>query len=210
VATYSYDFTGRRVSKTVYGSPNVTTKYYYDGDQVIAELKGLSYSMNKKNKRKWRRLIVVASIILAGISLIGLFFLPDGKMGSKVTSNTSISWLLIGVIHSVLVLFLLIYFIVGVSQDKGLKSCLTIKMVLVISIVILWLLLVESNVRSGYLRTRNIKIPKSILPKEGLPVEMPIKNSHGRYNYSGTVKRLWGSKLRIPSSQFPHTAYFNI
>ncbi|MBW2149676.1 MAG: hypothetical protein JRI22_22005 [Deltaproteobacteria bacterium] len=40
VASYSYDYSGRRVSKTVYGSPDVTTKYCYDGDQVIAEYDG--------------------------------------------------------------------------------------------------------------------------------------------------------------------------
>jgi hypothetical protein len=34
VASYRYDFAGRRISKTVGG---VTTKYVYDGDQVIAE-----------------------------------------------------------------------------------------------------------------------------------------------------------------------------
>ena len=37
VATYKYDFAGRRVSKTVDGN---TTKYCYDGDQVIAEYDG--------------------------------------------------------------------------------------------------------------------------------------------------------------------------
>jgi YD repeat-containing protein len=40
VASYSYDYLGRRMSKTVYGSPDVTTKYCYDGDQVIAEYDG--------------------------------------------------------------------------------------------------------------------------------------------------------------------------
>ncbi len=40
VASYTYDFTGRRVSRTVYGSPDVTTEYCYDGDQVIAEYEG--------------------------------------------------------------------------------------------------------------------------------------------------------------------------
>ncbi|RKY29471.1 MAG: hypothetical protein DRP74_08765 [Candidatus Omnitrophota bacterium] len=40
MAAYSYDFAGRRVSKTVSGSPNVTTKYCYDGEQVIAEYAG--------------------------------------------------------------------------------------------------------------------------------------------------------------------------
>lgn len=40
VASYSYDYLGRRISKTVYGSPDVTTKYCYDGDQVIAEYDG--------------------------------------------------------------------------------------------------------------------------------------------------------------------------
>jgi RHS repeat-associated protein len=34
VATYAYDFAGRRVSKTTGG---VTTRYVYDGDQIIAE-----------------------------------------------------------------------------------------------------------------------------------------------------------------------------
>jgi RHS repeat-associated protein len=34
VATYTYDYQGRRISKTVSGT---TTKYCYDGDQVIAE-----------------------------------------------------------------------------------------------------------------------------------------------------------------------------
>jgi len=37
VASFSYDYLGRRISKTVYGSPDVTTNYCYDGDQVIAE-----------------------------------------------------------------------------------------------------------------------------------------------------------------------------
>jgi len=37
VASYSYDYQGRRVSKTVYGPPDMTTKYCYDGDEVIAE-----------------------------------------------------------------------------------------------------------------------------------------------------------------------------
>ncbi|MCK4886133.1 MAG: hypothetical protein KAS96_02030 [Planctomycetes bacterium] len=37
VASYKYDYMGRRIEKTVYGPPNVTTKYCYDGQQVIAE-----------------------------------------------------------------------------------------------------------------------------------------------------------------------------
>ena len=37
IATYSYDYLGRRVSKTVSGT---TTEYCYDGDQVIAEYTG--------------------------------------------------------------------------------------------------------------------------------------------------------------------------
>ena len=40
VASYGYDYEGRRISKTVYGSPNVTTKYCYDGEQIIAEYNG--------------------------------------------------------------------------------------------------------------------------------------------------------------------------
>jgi RHS repeat-associated protein len=34
VGTYTYDFAGRRITKT---AGSTTTKYYYDGDQVIAE-----------------------------------------------------------------------------------------------------------------------------------------------------------------------------
>ncbi len=47
VASYSYDYMGRRVSKTVYGSPDVTTKYCYDGDQVIAEYDGSDNLLRK-------------------------------------------------------------------------------------------------------------------------------------------------------------------
>ena len=42
VASYAYDYKGRRMLKTVYGSPDVTTTYCYDGDQVIAEFNGSS------------------------------------------------------------------------------------------------------------------------------------------------------------------------
>jgi RHS repeat-associated protein len=37
VASYEYDYQGRRVKKIVDGTPDVITKYCYDGDQVIAE-----------------------------------------------------------------------------------------------------------------------------------------------------------------------------
>ena len=40
IASYVYDHQGRRVERTVYGTPDVTTKYAYDGDRVIAEYDG--------------------------------------------------------------------------------------------------------------------------------------------------------------------------
>jgi RHS repeat-associated protein len=40
IASYEYDCQDRRVKKTVYGSPDVITKYCYDGEQVIAEYDG--------------------------------------------------------------------------------------------------------------------------------------------------------------------------
>ena len=40
VASYAYDYLGRRISKTIYGSPNVVTKYAYDGDRILAEYDG--------------------------------------------------------------------------------------------------------------------------------------------------------------------------
>ena len=47
VASYSYDYLGRRILKTVYGSPDVTTKYCYDGSQVIAEYDGSDNLLRK-------------------------------------------------------------------------------------------------------------------------------------------------------------------
>jgi RHS repeat-associated protein len=40
VASYAYDYLGRRISRTIYGSPNVTIRYAYDGAQIIAEYDG--------------------------------------------------------------------------------------------------------------------------------------------------------------------------
>ncbi len=37
MASYAYDYLGRRISRTVYGSPDVTLKYAYDGQRIIAE-----------------------------------------------------------------------------------------------------------------------------------------------------------------------------
>ena len=44
--TYFFD-AGRGISKTVYGSPDVTTKYCYDGGQVIAEYDGSDNLLRK-------------------------------------------------------------------------------------------------------------------------------------------------------------------
>ena len=53
VASYTYDFAGRRVKKIVYGSPDVITKYCYDGDQVIAEYDYNSVSEDYELARKF-------------------------------------------------------------------------------------------------------------------------------------------------------------
>ena len=47
VASYKYVYQGRRVKKTVYGSPDVITKYCYDGAQVIAEYDGSNTLLRK-------------------------------------------------------------------------------------------------------------------------------------------------------------------
>ena len=47
VASYYYDYRGRRIKKVVYSSPNVTTKYAYDGDQVTAEYDGSDNILRK-------------------------------------------------------------------------------------------------------------------------------------------------------------------
>jgi RHS repeat-associated protein len=48
VASYKYDWLGRRVRKIVYGSPDEVTSYCYDGDQAIAE-----YDENGTLQRKF-------------------------------------------------------------------------------------------------------------------------------------------------------------
>jgi RHS repeat-associated protein len=47
VTSYEYDYQGRRLKKTVYGSPDVVTKFCYDGDQVIAEYDGSDALLRK-------------------------------------------------------------------------------------------------------------------------------------------------------------------
>jgi len=47
IASYKYDFSGRRVKKIVEGSPDVTTKYAYDGDRIIAEYDGSNNLLRK-------------------------------------------------------------------------------------------------------------------------------------------------------------------
>jgi RHS repeat-associated protein len=46
VVSCKYDYLGRRVKKIVHGNPNATTKYCYDGDQVIQE-----YGSSDNHKR---------------------------------------------------------------------------------------------------------------------------------------------------------------
>jgi RHS repeat-associated protein len=47
VASYAYDYLGRRISRTIYGSPNVTIQYAYDGDRIIAEYDGSGTLLRK-------------------------------------------------------------------------------------------------------------------------------------------------------------------
>jgi RHS repeat-associated protein len=47
VASYAYDYLGRRISRTIYGAPNVTIKYAYDGDRIIAEYDGSGTLLRK-------------------------------------------------------------------------------------------------------------------------------------------------------------------
>jgi len=50
VAHYEYDYLGRRILKTVYGVAATTTRYCYDGDQVIAEYDDSGGSMQLVRK----------------------------------------------------------------------------------------------------------------------------------------------------------------
>lgn len=44
---YAYDYLGRRISRTIYGSPDVTIRYAYDGDRIIAEYDGNDVLLRK-------------------------------------------------------------------------------------------------------------------------------------------------------------------
>jgi RHS repeat-associated protein len=45
--TAGQDYLGRRVSRTIYGAPNITIKYAYDGDRIIAEYDGSGTLLRK-------------------------------------------------------------------------------------------------------------------------------------------------------------------
>jgi RHS repeat-associated protein len=47
VASYAYDYLGRRISRTIYGAPNVTIRYAYDGARIIAEYDGSGTLLRK-------------------------------------------------------------------------------------------------------------------------------------------------------------------
>jgi RHS repeat-associated protein len=47
VASYAYDYRGRRISRTVYGTPTVTIRYAYDGDRILAEYDGSGTLLRK-------------------------------------------------------------------------------------------------------------------------------------------------------------------
>jgi RHS repeat-associated protein len=47
VASYAYDYLGRRSSRTIYGAPNIVIKYAYDGDRIIAEYDGSGTLLRK-------------------------------------------------------------------------------------------------------------------------------------------------------------------
>ena len=46
-AFYACDYRGRRISRTVYGAPNVTIRYAYDGDRILAEYDGAGTLLRK-------------------------------------------------------------------------------------------------------------------------------------------------------------------
>jgi len=120
--------------------------------------------MTKTNNRLVIAIVVIAAI-LAGLSFIGLLILPENTMGGPDIPHLSIYWLVLGITHCVLVLFLLGYWLVKSSKVKGMKRYTSIEGGLIIVIVILWLLLIESSVRIGYLRNRIIKVPQNMLPR---------------------------------------------
>jgi RHS repeat-associated protein len=47
VASYAYDYRGRRISRTIYATPNATIRYAYDGDRILAEYDGSGTLLRK-------------------------------------------------------------------------------------------------------------------------------------------------------------------
>jgi RHS repeat-associated protein len=81
VAAYKYDYDGRRISKTVSGT---TTKYCYDGDQVIAE-----YDGNNNLSRKFIYGPGIDEPICMIVSGIGIYYYHFDGLGSVIALTNS-------------------------------------------------------------------------------------------------------------------------
>ena len=98
------------------------------------------------------------------LTMVGLLLLPDYDMGTIGHPNYSMNYLIVGGIHAIIVVLLLARWLLHIRKLGGSRSWLTAKVFLVVVFVILWLALIGSSVRTGYLRNRILKIPEHLRP----------------------------------------------
>ncbi|MHC4086588.1 MAG: hypothetical protein ACYSWZ_12730 [Planctomycetota bacterium] len=98
------------------------------------------------------------------VTMVGLLLLPDIEMGTSGHPMYSMNYLIVGGIHAIIVVLLLARWLLCIRKSGGARVWLYTKVFLVVVFVILWLAVIGSSARRGYLRNKTIKIPEHLRP----------------------------------------------
>ena len=110
-----------------------------------------------KSSKKLSISIIIITAILTGLSFIGLLSLPDKIQSGPDIPHLSTYWLVFGIIHCGLVVFLAVFCLVKIS------NLTFIEIAVVICIVILWLYTVIPGVYGNYWRNRITRLPINMI-----------------------------------------------
>lgn len=103
--------------------------------------------------------VFLTAIALTLVTFIGILVLPgDLKGDSPFNKNLWVWWLAVGTMHCLLVVILLAYALI-IRKKKGKR--ISLELYLVIGIAIIWIALVASWTKLGYLRNKPMYIPKN-------------------------------------------------
>jgi len=116
--------------------------------------------MGLNKKQTFSTISMVALIV----TMVGLLLLPNYNMVARGHPNYSMNYLIVGGIHAIIVVLLLARWLLHIRKLGGARAWLSTKVFLAVVFVILWLVLIGSFVRSGYLRNRILKIPENLRP----------------------------------------------